>query len=154
MKKIAGLIALMLMMGVVGYGVGLYLNESKSATTLAVSEEAQGKEVLYKLPLGRFTVQVIKPDEYLNIRFKLDVFIVGAANFERMSDGLSRLKMREDVMRLLSNMAETSLRTEDRATTLLEPDNLAHTIASKLHHGYIMVRTAKVTELASSLAER
>jgi hypothetical protein len=152
--KIALLVLVALIMSAAGFVFGTYLMAQQSKLTDSADNASNPKEVLYKLPLGRFTVQVIKPEEFLNIRFKMDVFITGATNFERMNDGISRSRMREEVMQHLSNMAETTLWAEDLRTVPLDPSELASNITNKLYQQYPMVRTAQILEFSSAQVDR
>lgn len=154
MKKIALLVLLVLAMGAAGFAAGTYIVPPKDQMAGHAGGDRSSKEVFYKLPLGRLTVQVIKPAEFWNIRFKMDVYIIGASNFERMSDGLSRTKMREEVMQHMLNMAETKLWANDFNTFPLEPEELARKIARNLYHRYPMVRTARITDFVTSQVER
>lgn len=139
-------------MGATGYAVGTYLSPPAADDDTILSTATN--ETLYKLPLGRFTVQVIKPSRFFNIRFNMDVYIAGSANFERMNGGLSRSRMREDAMRHLSNMVETTLWVEETDQAELDPDALALTLARKLYHSYPMVRSARITDMATSRVDR
>ena len=152
MKRIVLFVTLAVAMAATGYTLGKVLLPSKASQTK--NSMAVGEDLLYKLPLGRFTVQVIKPSQFVNIRFVMDVYIDGAQNFERMNGGISRSRMREDVLRHMSNMAETTLWSEGTTTDALVPETLAFNIASKLYHRYPMIRTARISEFATSEVER
>lgn len=150
MKKCVLLLVLLLAMAGVGFAAGKYLAPPKDAPT----QSSEQKETFYKLPLGRFTVQVMKPKRALNIRFNMDVFIVGAANFEKMNDGLSRNQMREEVIRHLSNMVETTLWVQETEQQDIDQLQLASTIVQKLKRNYPMVRKAEIFDFATSRQER
>lgn len=145
MMKILLFITLVGVMGTAGFFAGRHFTTVEDAPVLAaVTSE---NEPLYKLPLGRFFAQIVKPKHFLNIRFNLDVYIVGAANFERMNGGLSRNQMREEVLRHLSNMVETTMWVEESKKAEINETEFGLAIARKLYHTYPMVRTAQVSEL-------
>ena len=150
MKRLLLLLGLIVLMGGAGFAAGRYFAPP------ADDMLAQGgkKETLFKLPLGRFTAQVVKPQRFFNIRFQLDVFIAGASNFEKMNGGLSRSRMREDVIRHLSTMVETTLWVQESDQMELEQDELAFAIARKLYQTYPMVRSARIDGFATSRVDR
>lgn len=145
---IAGVIVAV--MGGAGFAAGRFLAPPEPVEMPATDPS----EILYKLPLGRFTVQVLKPERFFNIRFNMDVFITGAANFEKMNGGISRGRMREDVILHLSNMVETTLWVQESRETEIDQDELALAIARKLYQTYPMVRSALISDFVTSRVSR
>lgn len=150
MKRLALLLAICTFMGATGFLAGRYFKPVEAESASAVS----GQETLYKLPLGRFTMQIVKPSRFYNIRFNMDVFITGATNFENMNGGLARNQMREDVIKQLSNLVETTLWVEEKNETDIGADEIAEMIKRRLMLIYPMVKTIQVSDLASSRVVR
>lgn len=150
MKSLIILGVLATLMGGTGFMAGRYFAPEQDP----VPAFATQKETLYKLPLGKFTTQVVKPTRFLNIAFKLDVFIAGASNFEKMNGGLSRTRMREDVIGHLATMVETTLWVEETDQVEIDQDELAMAVARKLYQEYPMVRSARISEFFTSRADR
>lgn len=150
MVKYALLAALISIMAGVGFAIGKYIFPAANTSEIIAST----KDTLYKLPLGRFTIQVVKPNRFLNIRFNMDIFIVGAANFDSMNDGLSRNQMREDVIRYLSDLVETTLWVKETSQEDIDQVGLARIIIQKLKRDYPMVRRAEMSNFATSRTER
>lgn len=152
MIKIIFFITLTGVMGTAGFFAGRHLTKVEAEPVVAAVTEKN--EPLYKLPLGRFFAQIVKPKHFFNIRFNLDVYIVGAANFERMNGGLSRNQMREEVLRHLSNMVETTMWVEESKKAEIDENELGLAIARRLYQAYPMVRTAQVSELLATRNSR
>ena len=150
MKRLLIFGALIVLMGAAGFAAGRYFTPVPEPTFSHTSKT----ETLYKLPLGKFTTQVVKPNRFFNIAFKLDVFIAGASNFEKMNGGLSRNRMREDVIAHLATMVETTLWLQETDQVEIDKDELGMVIARNLYQEYPMVRSARVDELATSRVDR
>ena len=150
MKRLLILGTLVVLMVGVGFAAGRYFAPAPDPAFSYTSKN----ETLYKLPLGKFTTQVVKPNRIFYIAFKLDVFIAGASHFEKMNGGLSRSRMREDVIAHLATMVETTLWLQETDQVEIDQDDLGMDIARKLYQEYPMVRSARVNELATSRVDR
>ncbi len=150
MKRIITFVGLVLVMGGVGFAAGQYFAPKPEVVGLPDSQ----RETLYKLPLGEFTVQVVKPERFFNIYFELEVFVAGASNFERLYRRVNRSRMRAEVTEYLSTMVETSLWVDEVQRKDLDGDELAMRIARNLYQTYPMVRSARLVDLATSRVER
>lgn len=148
------ILVLFLMLSVAMGTVGFLVGRSFIPPTSQDLSEADANDILFKLPLGRFTVQLLKPSKITNIRFNMDVFIVGAANFERMNGGLERNQMREDIIRLYSNLVETRLWIEDESATSIDGQRLADLLLKRLIIHYPMIRSVSITDVAANLVDR
>ena len=153
MKGLIILGVLIAIMGGAGYAAGKFFAPPLPPEP-AMIDVGEKKETIYKLPLGRFTVQVVKPTRFFNMRFEMDVFVAGAANFERMSSNLHRSEMREDVIKHLSNMVETTLWVKESVNTDPVPDDVAIAIARKLYQTYPMIRSAQISNFVSQRVDR
>ena len=150
MKRFIIFASLICLMGGVGFVAGQFFKpDQENATDLG-----KQRELLFKLPLGQFTMQIVKPSLFLNVVFDMDVYIAGAGNFEEMNGGLSRNEMRDEVIRLLSNMVETSLWVDEENVKDVTPEQLESRIIQKLTHSYPMVRSIEISDLVSSRKDR
>lgn len=150
MKRLALLLAVICFMGFAGFIAGKYFKP----TSVDFDGSAQRTETTYKLPLGRFTMQIVKPSRFYNIRFNMDVYITGAANFEKMNGGLARNQMREEILRKLSDMVETTLWVDESNNSDITADQISEMITKRLILTYPMVKTAQISDLASSRVGR
>ena len=106
------------------------------------------------MPLGKFTVQVLQPRSALHILMDLDVYIAGAANFERLNGLEGRNRMRDATVGIISDMAETTLWLERGEEEHIDQAKLAEDIVRKLHVKFRSLRTAKINEFNTARSLR
>ncbi|WP_131814607.1 flagellar biosynthesis protein FlgH [Cognatishimia maritima] len=120
--------------------------EDGDAAGKAGAAHATAEEILYKMPLGKFTIQVLQPKSVLHILLDLDVYIAGAADFERLNGLEGRNRMRDATVGIISDMAESTLWLEKGEEDNINQQELATDIVRKLHMKFRPLRTAKINE--------
>ena len=160
MKKLIIILLGPLILGPAGYFLGgMMAPEEVAAVEEMVKDEAgivaaTPEEILYKMPLGKFTVQVLQPRSALHILLDLDVYIAGAANFERLNGLEGRNRMRDATVGIISDMAETTLWLERGEEEHIDQAQLAEDIVRKLHVKFRSLRTAKINEFNTARSLR
>ncbi len=104
------------------------------------------QEILYKMPIGKFTVQVLQPRSILHILMDVDVYLAGASEFERLNGLEGRMRLRDSTISIISDMAETTLWLEKGEEEEINQEELAEEIVRKLHRNFGAVRTARINE--------
>lgn len=137
-----------------GFFAEPYLFRPPPPTSPSEVDGGKPAEVLYKMPLGKFTLQVVQRKRSVHLLFDIDVYMAGSANFEKMNGAMGRAELRDTTIREIAEMAETALwaNTEDLET--LDKRFLAEEIVRQLYLTYPMVRTARVNQLTASVSVR
>ena len=160
MKKLIIIILGPLILGPAGYFIGKMMAPAPVEATESAPESDAGmvaatqEEILYKMPLGKFTIQVMQPKTVLHILMDLDVYIAGAADFERLNGLEGRNRMRDATIGIISDMAETTLWLEKGEEEHIDTDKLAEDIIRKLHLKFSSLRTAKINEFNTARSLR
>lgn len=160
MKKLIIIILGPLILGPAGYFIGKMMAPAPVEATESAPESEAGmvaatqEEILYKMPLGKFTIQVMQPKTVLHILMDLDVYIAGAADFERLNGLEGRNRMRDATIGIISDMAETTLWLEKGEEEHIDTDKLAEDIIRKLHLKFRSLRTAKINEFNTARSLR
>ena len=101
-------------------------------------------ELLFKLPLGKFTMQIAQKTRKVHIAFEIDVYIMGSSAFQNINGAVGQAKLRDGMVTAIAELAETD-------PELLEGDNkeankkaLAEKIVRKLYVDFPMVRAARL----------
>ncbi len=161
MKKLIIILLGPLLLGPAGYFIGKMLAPDPVEVAEAEQADKAGEvvatpeEILYKMPLGKFTVQVLQPRSILHLLMDVDVYIAGAANFERLNGAEGRNRLRDATVTIISDMAETTLWLEKGEEEHIDQTKLAEDIVRKLHQSFLSIRTARINEFnyARSLRE-
>lgn len=104
------------------------------------------EEILYKMPIGKFTVQVLQPYSILHVLMDVDVYLAGASEFERLNGLEGRNRLRDSTISIMSDMAETTLWLEKGEEEHIDQDALVEELVRKLHRTFGAVRTARINE--------
>ena len=160
MKKLIIILLGPLILGPAGYFLGKMMAPEPVEAAAMTDEKEAGmvaatpEEILYKMPLGKFTVQVLQPRSSLHILLDLDVYIAGSGNFERLNGLEGRNRMRDATISIISDMAETTLWLEKGEEEHIDQDQLAEDIVRKLHLKFRSLRTAKINEFNTARSLR
>lgn len=160
MKKLIIILLGPLLLGPAGFFLGKMIAPEPVEIADSNTESGAGmvaatpEEILYKMPLGKFTVQVLQPRTSLHILLDLDVYIAGAANFERLNGLEGRNRMRDATVGIISDMAETTLWLEKGEEEHVDQAKLAEDIVRKLHLKFRSLRTAQINEFNTARSLR
>ncbi|MEE2945368.1 MAG: flagellar biosynthesis protein FlgH [Pseudomonadota bacterium] len=160
MKKLILILLGPLIAGPGGYMLGKMMAPDPAEAAASATEDSAGmvaatpEEILYKMPLGKFTVQVLQPRSALHILLDLDVYIAGANNFERLNGLEGRNRLRDATVSIISDMAETTLWLEKGEEEHIDQEQLAADIVRKLHLQFRSLRTAKINEFNTARSLR
>lgn len=142
----------------VGAGAAGYFAEAMFRPTSAPEPEqkamAEKKEDqdLFLMPLGKFTMQIPQNKNTLYMVFDLDVFVMGAKNFEEINGASGKAKLRDATVTAMAELAQT----EPSLSEPLEDDQSKHEFAAKLvrkiYVDFPMVRTARLNSFNSDIA--
>jgi hypothetical protein len=158
-KKLLLFVVVPLIMAAVGYAAGVFLAPEPAVQTdqytragSAASEAP--REILYKLPLGKFIIQVMRPGRIVHIRVNLDVYIAGAGEFEKINGSKGRARLRDATIGIVSDMAETTLWVEEGKEKDIDKEELARQIVLSLYRKFPMVRSARINEFITTRSAR
>ncbi|WP_421750003.1 flagellar biosynthesis protein FlgH [Cognatishimia sp.] len=160
MKKLIIILLGPLLLGPTGYFLGkMMAPDPVEAAAMAEENEAgivaaTPEEILYKMPLGKFTIQVLQPRSVLHILLDLDVYIAGSGNFERLNGLEGRNRLRDATVTVISDMAETTLWLDKGEEEHIDQEQLAEDIVRKLHLKFRSLRTAQINEFNTARSLR
>ncbi|GHG85508.1 hypothetical protein GCM10010961_12620 [Pseudodonghicola xiamenensis] len=153
-RKLLFLISLILAMAGLGFAAGRLLWPRVMAPGGPAASATAQPPLLYKMPLGKFTIQVLQPDRILYVQIDMDALIAGAANFERLGDAKGRAQLRDATIRSASDLAETMLWVSPGAEDTLDQQALADQIARKVHNSFPSVRSAQINNFTTHTTPR
>ena len=150
MKKLLAIPLVALVMGGAGFALGRYFFPPETAAPATDPEETEGNGVLYKLPLGSLTFQVLQPTRILHIVIDLDVFVSDAAVYEQLGNTGGRARLRDTTIASVSDMAETMLWVKKGEERMIDKVALAQQIVQKLHNSYPAVKSVQINQFLVS----
>lgn len=154
-KLILGL-ALALPFGAAGYFGEQFVARPEPEEKMAKEPMAAKVEsdMLFKMPLGKFTIRVAKETRVLHLLFDIDLYLLGATEFERLNGAMGRALLRDGTISVISEMAETALWITEEELENLEKRFLAEQIVRKLYLTFPMVRTARINQFTAGVSVR
>jgi flagellar basal body-associated protein FliL len=158
-KKLLFIVVVPLIMAAVGYAAGVFLAPEPAMQAGQYTEGGSAasdapREILYKMPLGKFIIQVMRPARIVHIRINLDVYIAGAGEFEKINGSEGRARLRDATIGIISDMAETTLWVEEGKEKDIDKEELARQIVRSLYRKFPMVRSARVNEFDTTRSAR
>jgi hypothetical protein len=165
MKKIIIILLGPLILGPAGYFLGQMMAPEPAPVAEMTEEEmmkkeevgkavATPKEILYKMPLGKFTVQVMQPENVLHIVIDMDVYLAGAGEFERLNGAEGRARLRDSAIGVLSDMAETTLWVDEGEEYNIDRLKLVEEVVRKMHRSFDSIRTARINKFSAARTAR
>lgn len=143
---------------VLGAGALGYLGERFMRPTAAPPPEhapmEKTKKLLFKLPLGKFTMQIIQTKSTMHLAFDLDVYVMGEGAFQGINGAVGRAKLRDATVTAIAELAETDhdlAETEDDAGRM---EQLAEKLVRKLYVDFPEIRTARINKLTANVSLR
>lgn len=147
MKKLLLILLVLLAMGGIGFAAGWLLMPRQAPPSAGGAAAASHDPLLYRMPLGRITIQVLQPKRILHVQIDMDVFIADATNFERLGDAEGRARLRDATIGAVSDLAETLLWVDPGQEDTLDQQALAEQIVMKLNTSFPSVRSARLNSL-------
>lgn len=144
MKKLLLILLAALAMGGLGFAAGWFLMPRAASTATQASAQTPRDPLLYRMPLGKFTIQVLQPRRILHVQIDMDVFLADATSFERLGDAEGRARLRDATVAAASDLAETLLWVDPGEEDSLDQKALADQIVLKLNNSFPSVRTARI----------
>ena len=155
MKKILIIALGPIILGPAGYFLGKMLApEPAVVQDEPVAVVATPDEILYKMPLGKFTIQVLQPKKILHILIDMDVYIAGVTDFERLNGAQGRNRLRDATISIISDMAETTLWLAEGEEDNIDHTKMAEDIVRKLHRTFPSLRTGRINEFTTTRTSR
>ena len=111
-------------------------------------------EALFKLPLGKFTMQLLQPRSTLHLVFDIDVYVMGAGAFGEINGAVGRAKLRDATVTAIAELAETDLSLAAPMDDAERKKKLAAQIVRKLYVDFPVIRTARINSYKSNLSLR
>ena len=147
---------LMLVVAVIGAGAAGFFGERLLRPVQAPEAEMahdapkeEPKMLLFKLPLGRFTVQIPQRAQVVHMVFDIDVFILGEHAFAEINGAMGKARLRDATVTAIAELAETDLTLAQTKNTETELAELAAKVVRKLYLVFPEVRTARVNSFVS-----
>ena len=144
MKKLLVILLVSLVMGGTGYALGRHFFPPEKVTHSTEPETSEANGLLYKMPLGNLTFQVLQPTRILHIVIDLDVFISEAAAYEELGNRGGRARLRDTTITAASDLAESMLWVRKGEEEKIDKVALAQQIVQKLHNSYPAVKSAQI----------
>lgn len=162
MKKILIIVLGPLLLGPAGYFLGKMMAPEPVEAAVPAEEMAEKpgeavsmpEEILYKMPLGKFTIQVMQPDNLLHLVIDMDVYLAGAGEFERLNGAEGRARLRDSAISILSDMAETTFWVDEGDEHNMDRLVLIDEIVRKMHRDFTAIRTARINEFSAARTNR
>lgn len=155
MKKLLLAFLLILVMGSSGFALGwFYLSRPPAEAGMDDQDDATERTVVYKMPLGEFTFQVLQPNRILHIVIDMDVFISEVAAYEELGSKGGRARLRDTTITAVSDMAETTLWVDEGEEDSLDKATLARQIVLQLNKSFSPVKSARINQFHVSSAPR
>jgi hypothetical protein len=128
-----------------GFFRGTQAPESKSAKV------DKRSTLLYKMPLGGFTIQLPQGVQTLNLKFDLDVYVMGASAFQEINGAVGRARLRDATVVAIADLAGSDINFHDMITSDGNKVALSEMLVRKLYVNFPTVRTARINTLLSNL---
>ena len=145
MKKLLIACLVIALMGGIGFAAGRFLLPP-SAPEKGGENGEKTNFVLYEMPLGGMTFQVLQPERILHIVTDIDLLLSDAAAFERLGSATGRARLRDATIAAASDLAETTLWVGAGEEEDLDKTGLAEQIVLRLHNSFPSVHTIHINE--------
>lgn len=115
---------------------------------------AAPKKLLFKLPLGKFTMQILRPSRNIHFVFDLDVYLMGVGAFQEINGAVGRARLRDATVAAIVELAETDQTLAEPMEEEERKAQLAAKIVRKLYVDFPAVRTARITNFKADISLR
>jgi hypothetical protein len=140
---------------VIGAGAMGYVGERfMRPTASAPSGQAVTQELMFKMPLGKFTMQIMQSRKVLHLVFDMDVFVMGEVSFHEINGAVGRARLRDATVSAIAELAETDQSLAQPIAEETRKAELAAQIVRKLYVNFPAVRTARLNSFYSNITLR
>lgn len=153
MLKVMVMAVLVIGAGALGY-VGERFMRPKPAPPPENIAMDKPKKLLFKLPLGKFTMQIIQTRSTLHLAFDLDVYVMGAGAFQGINGAVGRAKLRDATVTAIAELAETDQDLAESDDDAARMEELAERLVRKLYVDFPEIRTARINKLKANVSLR
>lgn len=154
MKRILLLLFIPLALAPAGYFIGLSQTEEIPQEEIHEPETQSVQELLFKMPLGGLTTQIMQSTRIIHIVMDVDVYLASASEFEKLNGAEGRALLRDATITALSDMAETTLWLKDEDKDAVTNEALASQITFNLIRKFNTVRGTRVNKLIVAFTKR
>jgi hypothetical protein len=132
--------------GAVGYFGEQVLRPTKAPGTAGMMAKKE-PDLLFKLPLGKFTMQIKQHGQTQHLFFNIDVYVMGATAFQNINGAVGTARLRDATVTAIAEIAETDLSFATADDDEARKTTLAEQIVRKLYVSFPTIRTARVRKL-------
>ncbi|WP_281990594.1 flagellar biosynthesis protein FlgH [Sulfitobacter geojensis] len=151
MLKILIMLAMVAGAGALGYFGERFVRVTQAPASTGAKKDASSA-LLYKMPLGGFTVQLPRGVQTLNLKFDLDVYVMGATAFQEINGAVGRARLRDATVVAIADLAGSDITFHDVITAEGNKVTLAEMLVRKLYVNFPTVRAARINTLISNLS--
>lgn len=153
MIKILIMGAMVAIAGAVGYFGERFMRPTPAhASDTAMADKKS--ELLYKMPLGNFTMQIALGKRTLHLVFDIDVYVMGASAFQDINGAVGRARLRDATVAAIAELAETDINFDTLVTNDAAKTALAEKIVRKLYTNFPTVRTGRINNLFTNITAK
>tara|TARA_R110000787_G_scaffold79571_3_gene173854 strand:- start:2807 stop:3265 length:459 start_codon:yes stop_codon:yes gene_type:complete len=138
--------------GALGYFGEGYLRPVRAAKSDPNASDKQ--DLLFNMPLGKFTMQITQNRKVLHLVFDLDVYIMGASAFQSLNGAVGRARLRDATVTAISELAETDPNLAQPHEAEARQAELTSQIVRKLYVTFPSVRTARLNSFHANVTAR
>ena len=109
-------------------------------------------QLLYKMPLGGFTMQIPIDKRTLHLVFDIDVYVMGASAFQDINGAVGRARLRDATVVAIADLAETDISFREAFTDDVSKVALSEKIVRKLYVNFPTVRTARINTFIANVS--
>lgn len=99
------------------------------------------------MPLGKVTVQIIKPKRIMHMVADIDLFVMGVAEFEAINGAMGRARLRDAVVTSVAELAETEIWMLKEDSSEKTRRMLSEYLVRRIYEDFPSIRTARVNSL-------
>ncbi|NRB03706.1 MAG: flagellar biosynthesis protein FlgH [Rhodobacteraceae bacterium] len=137
--------------GAAGYFGGMFLAPEPAPPPapdkMAMEAKPEPKALLFKMPLGKVTVQIIKPKRIMHMVADIDLFVMGVAEFEAINGAMGRARLRDAVVTSVAELAETEIWMLKEDSSEKTRRMLSEYLVRRIYEDFPSIRTARVNSL-------
>ncbi|MGC1504519.1 MAG: flagellar biosynthesis protein FlgH [Sulfitobacter sp.] len=150
MFKILIMLVMVAGAGALGYFGERFVRMTEAPAPENSADDTRGK-LLYKMPLGGFTIQLPQGAQTLNLMFDIDVYVMGETAFQDINGAVGRARLRDATVMAIADLAETDISFYDAITSEGGKVALSEKIVRKIYINFPSVRTARINKLVSDV---